>query len=309
MIDLTEFDEQILLHRSKIEASFHGAVASLARLAAEGEDGDIGLTRLVLDAGARERQFGNGRLHVPTFGGIAVALELRTAESLIGSVHLLEIARHFQPGVCQALLKIHHVGLHHIARSGSACHEVERGEPEEGHFLDIIQRKHAACVLQQHHALGGRAAGDGGMRLEVGVVTVLIITEVGSLHDILQHTAHRCIKVGHGEAAVLQHQADVLQLHLIARLQIVYACLYLRGRVPLLYPIGHHDTVKSPLVTQDGGQQFGAFLCVGAVQAIVRCHHRPGARFFHGNLKPLQIDFTQGTLRYDFVHLGAVGFL
>ena len=68
-------------------------------------------------------------------------------------------------------------------------------------------------------------------------------------------------------------------------------------------PVGHDETVESPLVTERIQQQFLVFIGVSAVYTVVGGHDGFGFALFDGDFKTGQVNFPQSAL----VHHGVCG--
>ena len=66
-------------------------------------------------------------------------------------------------------------------------------------------------------------------------------------------------------------------------------------------PVRHHEPVEAPLLLEDGRQQPGVLAAEGAVDAVVRGHHRPDLAIAHGGLERAEVDLAQRPL----VHVAA----
>ena len=132
---------------------------------------------------------------------------------------------------------------------------------------------------------------------------------MGRLHHVFQHAAHVAVDVFHLDGAVLCSLHDGIYLLGIARRQQVVAGSHLTVGMAGSGPVGHHDALESPFVTQDGGQQFLVLLCPGSVQEVIRAHDGPGLTLAHGNLEAFQVDFPQRTLVHHRIVVQSVGLL
>ena len=147
------------------------------------------------------------------------------------------------------------------------------------------------------------------MRLQVGLVGVLVALESRAFLHEVECAAHAAVEVGLGKLATLHSGDDGVELLLLARLQHVVTCPHLCGTVLTAEPVGHDSTLVAPFIAQDGLHKVFALGSIGPVDVIVRGHHRPGLAFLNGNLKTLQVDFTQGTLGDVRIVVHAVGLL
>ena len=74
-------------------------------------------------------------------------------------------------------------------------------------------------------------------------------------------------------------------------------------------PVGDNNAFKSPFVTKHVGKQPFVFCAVGAVQAVVCRHNRPGLCLFDRVFKRRQVNFAQGAFVHNRVDGHAAGFL
>ena len=80
-------------------------------------------------------------------------------------------------------------------------------------------------------------------------------------------------------------------------------------RTGLVAPVGHHDTLETPLVTKNRRQQVMLLLGIFPVEFVVRRHDRPRIGLLDHDLETLQHHLTQGARIDDGVVLVAVGLL
>ena len=97
------------------------------------------------------------------------------------------------------------------------------------------------------------------------------------------HRCHNLLIVAVIGAGHLQFQAGFDRLH-----------AFIHGT-----PIRHDQPLVAPFFLEDFGHQVGVIAGIGAVDAVIGAHHRPGLRFPDRNLKAGQVNFTQGTLIQD----------
>ena len=74
-------------------------------------------------------------------------------------------------------------------------------------------------------------------------------------------------------------------------------------------PVCHHNTVKSPLISEYFCQQVIAVVRVSAVDLIVTCHESFCVSFLYGDPKASQIDFPERALIYIGIRMVTVIFL
>ena len=147
------------------------------------------------------------------------------------------------------------------------------------------------------------------MRLQVGFVAILIALVAWTLLDEVEDAAHVTVEVGLCEFATLHTSHDAVELLLLTRLQHIVTSPHLLGTVLTTEPVGHHGSLVAPLITQDGLHEVLALRRVGAVDIVIRGHHRPRLTLLDGDLEALQIDLTEGALRDACIRIHAVGLL
>ena len=300
--------EEVTLHLGEVEVVLDVTIGAFASLTAEANQCDVGLLGLVGDDARSDFQFGKHRL-APTecvgkLGSILALLEL-----LVVVVEVLQVFGNGKAGIGDALHQVDGVSLVDVARTCSTCDEVIGGDAEDGHVLHVLHRKGAPVVLEQYHTFGSRLTGDFGMSLEVGFVAVLVAFEARRANDVLEDATGVAVKVSHGNGAIVHAFDDTVDFGLVAGFHEVVAGNDSLHRAFLGTPVGHHDALVAPLVTQDGGEQSVALLGKFAVDLVVGRHHGPGISLLHGNLEALEVDFAQSTLADHFVDEGAVGLL
>ena len=150
------------------------------------------------------------------------------------------------------------------------------------------------------------------MGLEVGGVRGGILQEARGLDDVLEHAAHVAVDIGNIELAFLHALDDLFDLCGLSRLHEVVACMYLTDGWQALAdadPVGHHDALVSPVVTQDFREQVVIAHGVLAVHLVVGCHDGPGIALADGDLKASEIELAGGTLGETLIDSRAVGLL
>ena len=108
------------------------------------------------------------------------------------------------------------------------------------------------------------------MGFQVRLVGVFIVTEGRCLDEILQDAFHADVEIGLFQGATLHLIYNILDLRFVAWFHQVVACLNLGSGITQTSPVGHHDTVETPFIAQDGGEQFAVLLCEGPVDAVIR---------------------------------------
>ena len=97
------------------------------------------------------------------------------------------------------------------------------------------------------------------MSLEVRIVRCGIFVETWSLDDILEHAAHIAINIGDAELTALYTLDDLIDLCGLSGLHQVVAGLNLGDGGQTFAdtnPVGHHDTLIAPILTQNLGEQI-----------------------------------------------------
>ena len=82
--------------------------------------------------------------------------------------------------------------------------------------------------------------------------------ETRGLHDIFEHTTHITIHIGDVETTILNTIDDLLYLSRLTWFHQIVTCMDFTGGGQSFTnsdPLGHNDTLESPVVTQDLGQQ------------------------------------------------------
>ena len=124
--------------------------------------------------------------------------------------------------------------------------------------------------------------------------------------------AHVAIHVGDGKFTVLHTVDDLLHLCGLSGFHEVVAGLYLADGGQTLAnanPVGHHNALKAPVVTQDAGQQVVIAHGVQTVNLVVGGHNGPRVALAYGNLEAAQVELAGGTLADVLIDAGAVSFL
>ena len=147
------------------------------------------------------------------------------------------------------------------------------------------------------------------MGFQVGFVGVFVCLETRCLDEVLQDSLHANVELGFCQRTALHLLHQVLDLGFVAGFHEVVARLDLSSRVAKTCPVGHDDSVKTPFVSQDGGEQFAVLLGERSVKAVVRRHHGPRLCLSHGNLESLQIDFSEHSLGHHLIDSHSVGLL
>ena len=250
---------------------FEGAVAAFTAAAAYGHDGQVVVLCGKHVGVLAQLRFFHPRTREERVGAQVAHLGLGFEQGKL-LVFLIDAAQgvvDHESRILQTFHQVYHVRFVHVARTCSAAIQIIRGDAEEGRLLSACQRQRLVLVFQQHHSLGGSLAGQLGMCLNVGFVGVFVTLEVGCLHHVFQYSAHVAVYVFHLDGAVLCTLDDVLYLFGVARSEQVVAGSHLSVGMASAGPVGHHDTLESPFVAQDGGEQFFVLLCPRTVQEVI----------------------------------------
>ena len=132
------------------------------------------------------------------------------------------------------------------------------------------------------------------MCIQVGLA-VLVALETGRLDDILQHAAHVLVHILHIQATSLHSIYDILGLRRIAWRHEVVASLHLHlggQAITFSNPVSHDDTLETPFIAQDGGQQVFVALSIKTVHPIICRHDGPRIALAHDNLEAFQVELT-----------------
>ena len=147
---------------------------------------------------------------------------------------------------------------------------------------------------------------------KVGIVRGRILLEAWGLHDILQHATHVTIHIGDVELSALYTLDNLVHLCRLSWLHQIVTGLYLsdgRQTFANTNPVGHHDTLKAPVLAQDLGQQVAVTHRVLTVNLVVRRHHGPRVTLTNGNLETTQIQLAGSTLTHALIYSSTVGLL
>lgn len=201
----------------------------------------------------------------------------------------------------------HDVDLRRVDRRAAGTLEPQRcGKgPDHGHPLATHQRKHLVVVLEQHHASGGQASGEGVVGGEVDLGPRQRVAD-REPRDPRRGDLDRCrLQLASGERG---GHGCVCHPTVARHLQVQSGT---QGSDPVVHapPVGHDNAVEPPLVPQHLCQQPVVLGRVGSVDLAVGAHHRGGPRAGDDVLEGGQVDLPQR----PFVDLGtdrhALGFL
>ena len=165
--------------------------------------------------------------------------------------------------------------------------------PNHSDLLETLQRQDAV-VLEQHHALRG----DFARQEMVGRPVERSFLECfGGGEDGAQDAPHGCIEQGFIQLAVFNGIDDCLGAAGFGsgHFQVQPA---LQRFHPVVHgaPVGDNRALKAPFFFEDIHQQAVVLGAEGAVDAVVRAHHRPGLALLDGGLESRQVDLAQRAL-------------
>ena len=197
----------------------------------------------------------------------------------------------------------------HFARTRSDAEEVDGGDAVKSHFLVAFHRQSVVFVFEEDYALFRGLACHGGMSFQVGLVGEFILAEMRGLDDVVQDIAHIAVDFLHADFTLVDGSHKAFHFNRATRLHQVVAGLGSFHGAFFHAPVGHHDAIETPFVTEHGGKQAVFLLRVVAVDFVVRRHHRPRLAFLDGDFKVLEVKFAQGTAADAGVVFPAVDFL
>ena len=125
------------------------------------------------------------------------------------------------------------------------------------------------------------------MGLEVGLVGIDISVGGVALEHELEGAAYRTVDEFHRECAVLSCLEERLTLTWLTGLQHVVTCLDAGNGILAGVPVAHHQSVPSPLVTENGLGEFDVLTGVEALGTVVGGHDAPRIGLLDSNLEIL----------------------
>ena len=306
-------ENHILFRLTEVELTIDLTVHTLTSLTSDGDDGGISLRLLIGHTALSYIDFIEFWLSLiqEPHHRILVCLELCLGIFHIVLIDFCELRSSSHTDVLQSSNHIYRITYIDSSTTKSTRHKVVGVDTEESHRLQATDRE-SCIVLQEHHTLGAALAGNGSMSLEVGLATIFIPLETWSLHDVFQHTAHVAVNVIYVQFARFHRVYYIFYLCRIARHHQVVASshlLFYRQVFTLTNPVGLDNSLISPVVTQDIGQEIFVALCIDAVYLIICRHNSPWIALAHHHLKALEIKLTQSTLTQTLIHTGTVTFL
>ena len=198
----------------------------------------------------------------------------------------------------------------YATRTSTTRKEVVRVLTEEGDGFDgTVLPRQGAVVLQHHDTLGSTLTGDGSMSLEIRSVGSGILVETWGLHDIFEHTTYITINISNVKTTILNTIDDLLNLGGLTWFHQVVACMNLTSSRQSLTdsdPVGHDDTLESPVLTKNLSKQIVVAHRELTVHLIIRSHDSPGITLSDSNLEASEIELTSCALRHMFIHRGTI---
>ena len=262
MEGIADVGDKCTLLRDEVELGFDVAVDTLTGLTTDGDDSGIGPAHLFVDGNGRETDLRvfllAHHLGLVPLGGMTLSLELHAG---IGDVFAVDIGQgcaRLDASVLQTLEHIDDIRRMDASRACAAGKEVVGVLAKQSDGLDIAFPRQGAVVLQEHDALAGTLAGDGGMGLEVGSVRGGVFVDTRGLDDVFKHTTHVAVDILDIELATLHTLDDLLGLSGLSGFHEIVASLYLTCGGQTFAdanPVGHDDALETPVVAQNLGEQ------------------------------------------------------
>ena len=170
---------------------------------------------------------------------------------------------------------------------------------DHGDVTRVAQGQHPV-VLEQHNAFPGDPARQGVVFRQGGLHGLRTLPAFGGgggLEDDIQNTAHGFVQQRFVQFATA-HGRDHRLHPAVAGAGHFQVQTALQRLHPVMdgAPVGHHQTLEAPLAFEDVHQQFVVFGAIGAVELVVRAHHRPRPRLFHCRLEGRQVKLAQRAL-------------
>ena len=244
---------------------------------------------------------------------MTLGLEFHSCKGDILTIDIRECLARLDAGILQTFQHVNHVRWVYTTRTSTTAQEVVRVLAKQGNSLNLpVLPWQCTVVLQQYYTLVGTLTGDGCMSHKVGTVRGRIFLETWCLDNVLQHATNITIHIGNVEFSTLHALDNLVHLCWLSRLHQVVACLYLGDggqSFANTNPVGHHDTLKAPVLAQNLGQQVAVPHRVLAVNLVVRRHHSPGVTLAYGNLETTQIQLAGSTLTHALIYCRTVGLL
>ena len=310
MESIADVTDELAFYCSQVEIIVHTAVCSLTRIAPDHDDGHVICSCVTVDRGAAHGNLGIFLLPQQyaclAAGTVEGHLGLVVADVLLVIVH--QFLRKLEPGMLQAFLHVHCVGLVHVSGAGSASHEINGRDAVQGDLLDILEGK-GPVILEEDHGLCRSGTGHLCMSLEVRLVGVLVAFEAGSSDNVLKHVTDIAVKVSLRDGTVLDTGYYPLDLSVRTRFHKVITGIHGRDCPGLGAPVSHHNSIETEVIPKDAGKQAVALLGEVAIDPVVGGHDGPGLSLAHCYLEILEVDLTKGAGGYAGIVLVAVGLL
>ena len=147
------------------------------------------------------------------------------------------------------------------------------------------------------------------MGFQIRIVGVFVTLETRGFHNVGEDIAYAGVHIFNGQGALVDSVHDLADEHVHTGFQQVVDGMNLLHGLAGAGPVGHHNALEAPLVTQDGGEQLAVGLGVGTVDTVVGTHDGPGVGLLHGNLEALEIELAKGAGIDAGVVVHAVGLL
>ncbi len=286
------------------------AVVAFTCIAGNRQHGEIGRFQLLLDEGTGDLHLGHHRVTQQDAQPVRrrIVAQLRLGEGDILLVPLLDVGVDLDTVGLEAFGHVADIGFIHIARARAAGDEIIGSGAVESHRLHVLEGKYA-IVFEEDQTFGSRLMDEFRVGFQVRFVGIPVALETRRTDNVFQHVTHITVEFGLRDAAILDTGDDAFDLIFHTGFHQVVAGLD-GGHGPLLVaPVGHHDALETPFVTQDGGQQIVALLRKLAVELVVRRHYGPGISLADSDFEALEIEFAEGAGVDARVVLLAVHFL
>ncbi len=134
------------------------------------------------------------------------------------------------------------------------------------------------------------------MRLQVRLIAIFVALKAVCFDDIFQDALYVGVQHLHRQRTALGSGQNGLVLLRLSGLQHVVASQHGGYGIVTGIPVTDVHTLPTPLVANDGGQQFVVLYGIRTVQLVIRRHDGPRVTLLHHNLEGLQVYLAQGTL-------------
>ena len=185
---------------------------------------------------------------------------------------------------------------------GTAAHHlgVESIGTDHGQLGDRGGIERQNPVVAQQHRTGRRGTTNQGPVLgsvQFGLGEIVVVVQRARTFHQCQDVCGDAIKGVGGHLTVVDRSGEQVAIPatLAGHLQTQPGVRHVDcGTRP--EPVGHHETVKTPLLTQHGGEQPMIVRTERAVEPVIGRHDPPRTAIFDGVLEGHQIQFAQGSL-------------